>query len=64
MDEASTETALLEWATGADERIKDLREQIAHMHNVMCALLIIMFFHCVNACLFSKQKHPVKRYRH
>lgn len=61
---ATTESALLEWATGADARLDSLTRQLTNAQHAIFAVGIVLFFHCLGHCLCPTPRHPVKRYRH
>ena len=63
-DEFTTESALLEWATGADANLKSLNTRLTFTQHIVFALCIALFFHAIACCLCPKDKPNVKHYRH
>lgn len=64
MEEPTTESALLDWASGVEERLQGLADRINHAQDALFAVAIVLFFHCVGHCLCPAPRRPVKRYRH
>lgn len=63
-DECTTESALLEWATGTDAALKSLESKFALLQDVVFALCIALFFNIVACCLCPNNKRRVKPYKH
>lgn len=63
-DEFTTESALLEWATGADADLKQLSARVTFLQHMVFALCIAFFFHAVVCCLYPNNNRRIKRYKH
>jgi hypothetical protein len=61
---ATTEAALLEWASGADARIDALTNRLTYVQHVIFALCLVFFFHCVNQILCPASQQHFRRYKH
>lgn len=62
--QATTEAALLEWASGADARLKNLTNQLTYVQHAVFALCIVFFFHCANLVLCPAPRRRIKHYKH
>ena len=63
MEPATTESALLEWASGVDARIGSLTQRLANVQHALSAVGIVLFFHFLGHCLCPSPR-PVKPYKH
>jgi hypothetical protein len=59
----TTESALLEWASGVDARIGSLTRRLTNVQHALFAVGIVLSFHFLGRCLCPPRR-PAKPYRH